>query len=197
MLELRGATPLFFVKIHNTLLPAQRRSHWAEFLLYTTARKKSIGKLHKKLRSDFPKIVQLFSKKFLTSGADGGILSTEVKRGAPKGSKKILKKSKNLLTNSAKHDIIATEVKGKRFLKRRKATVKKISKNFKKALDKLSKACYNKSTNKRYQTFKGLKRNSKNLLTNRRKYDIIKSQKDKDSPKNPKGFEYGKDYSYH
>jgi len=85
--------------MHNALLPAQRRSHWAEFLLYTTARKKSIGKLHKKLHSDFPKIVQLFSKKFLTSGAGGGILSTEVKRGAPKGSKKILKKSKNLLTS--------------------------------------------------------------------------------------------------
>lgn len=101
------------------------------------------------------------------------------------------------MTNFAKHDIIATEVKGKWFLKRRKATVKKFSKNFKKALDKLSKTCYNESTNKRYQTFKGLKRNSKNLLTNRRKYDIIKSQKDKDSPKNQKGFEYGKDYSYY
>ena len=151
--------------MHNALLPAQRRSHWAEFLLYTTARKKSIGKLHKKSCLKSPKIVQLFSKKFLTSGADG--------------------------------DIIATEVKGKQFLKRRKATVKKFSKNFKKALDKLSKTCYNESTNKRYQTFKGLKRNSKNLLTNRRKYDIIKSQKDKDSPKNQKGFEYGKDYSYH
>nr|DAV01774.1 MAG TPA: hypothetical protein [Caudoviricetes sp.] len=52
------------------------------------------------------------------------------------------------MTNSARHDIISTEVKGKRFLKRRKATVKKLPKNFKKPLDKPSEKCYNKSTRK-------------------------------------------------
>lgn len=135
----------------------------------------------------------------------------EVKGGTPKGFQKDFEKNrKNLLTNSARHDIIGTEVKGKRFLKRRKATVKKLPKNFKKPLDKPSEKCYNESTRKpnapwkvnillRYQTSESLKRSSKNLLTNRRKYDIIKSQKDKDSPKNQKGFEYGKDQqdSYH
>lgn len=40
----------------------------------------------------FPKLCNFLKKKFLTSGVGGGILSTEVKRGAPKGSKKILKK---------------------------------------------------------------------------------------------------------
>jgi hypothetical protein len=93
--------------------------------------------------------VQLFSKKFLTSDADGGILFTEVKRGTPKGFQKDFEKNrKNLLTNSARHDIIGTEVKGKRFLKRRKATVKKLPKNFKKPLDKPSEKCYNESTRK-------------------------------------------------
>jgi len=76
---------------------ARWRTQRAEFSLYTTASKKSIGKLHKKSCFGSPEIVQLFSKKFLTSGAGGGILSTEVKRGAPKGSKKILKKSKKPL----------------------------------------------------------------------------------------------------
>lgn len=184
---------------------ARWRTQRAEFSLYTTASKKSIGKLHKKSCLGSPEIVQLFERKFLTSGACGGILFTEVKRGTPKGFQKDFEKNrKNLLTNSARHDIIGTEVKGKRFLKRRKATVKKLPKNFKKPLDKPSEKCYNKSTRKpnilsRYQTSESLKRSSKNLLTNRRKYDIIKSQKDKDSPKNQKGFEYGKDQqnSYH
>lgn len=190
---------------------ARWRTQRAEFSLYTTASKKSIGKLHKKSCFGSPEIVQLFSKKFLTSGAYGGILFTEVKRGTPKGFQKDFEKNrKNLLTNSARHDIIGTEVKGKRFLKRRKATVKKLPKNFKKPLDKPSEKCYNESTRKpnapwkvnislRYQTSESLKRSSKNLLTNRRKYDIIKSQKDKDSPKHQKGFEYGKDQqdSYH
>lgn len=190
---------------------ARWRTQRAEFSLYTTASKKSIGKLHKKSCFGSPEIVQLFSKKFLTSGACGGILFTEVKRGTPKGFQKDFEKNrKNLLTNSARHDIIGTEVKGKRFLKRRKATVKKLPKNFKKPLDKPSEKCYNESTRKpnapwkvnislRYQTSESLKRSSKNLLTNRRKYDIIKSQKDKDSPKHQKGFEYGKDQqdSYH
>lgn len=75
--------------MHNALFDGPLR---AEFSLYTTASKKSIGKLHKKSCFGSPEIVQLFSKKFLTSGAGGGILSTEVKRGVPKGSKKILKK---------------------------------------------------------------------------------------------------------
>ena len=74
-------------------MPAARPRLWrAEFSLYTTASKKSIGKLHKKSCFESPEIVQLFSKKFLTFGVGGGILFTEVKRGAPKGSKKILKK---------------------------------------------------------------------------------------------------------
>ena len=90
-----------------------------------------------------------FQKKFLTSGVGGGILIIEVKRGTPKGSKKILKKNrKNLLTNFARRDIIGTEVKGKRFLKRRGATVEKLPKNFKKPLDKPSEKCYNESTKK-------------------------------------------------
>ena len=76
---------------------ARWRTQRAEFSLYTTASKKSIGKLHKKSCLGSPEIVQLFSKKFLTSGAGGGILITEVKRGTPKGSKKILKKSKKPL----------------------------------------------------------------------------------------------------
>ena len=93
--------------------------------------------------------MQLFSKKFLTSGAGGGILSTEVKReGAERLQKDFEKIEKNLLTNSARHDIIDTEVKGKRFLKRRKATVKKILKTSKKPLDKPSEKCYNESTKK-------------------------------------------------
>lgn len=74
----------------------------------------------------------------------------KLREGRRKASKKILKKiEKNLLTNSARHDIIGTEVKGKRFLKRRKATVKKLpKKNFKKPLDKPSEKCYNESTRK-------------------------------------------------
>lgn len=148
--KLRGVLPLFFSsKCTMPSSTARWRTQRAEFSLYTTASKKSIGKLHKKSCFGSPEIVQLFSKKFLTSGADGGILFTEVKRGAPKGSKKILKKNrKNLLTNSARHDIIGTEVKGKRFLKRRTATVKKLPKNFKKPLDKPSEKCYNESTRK-------------------------------------------------
>ena len=60
-----------------------------------------------------PKLCIFFEKKVLTFGADGGILSPEVKRGTPKGSKKIFEKiKKNLLTNFARHDIISTEVKG-------------------------------------------------------------------------------------
>ena len=86
----RGNAPLFFVKMPSST--ARWRTQRAEFSLYITASKKSIGKLHKKSCFGSPEIVQLFSKKFLTSGAGGGILSTEVKRGAPKGSKKILKK---------------------------------------------------------------------------------------------------------
>jgi hypothetical protein len=127
---------------------ARWRTQRAEFSLYTTASKKSIGKLHKKLCLGSPEIVQLFSKKFLTSGAGGGILFTEVKRGTPKGFQKDFEKNrKNLLTNSARHDIIGTEVKGKRFLKRRKATVKKLP-----------------------------KKTSKNLLTSQAKSAIMKAQ---------------------
>ena len=65
-----------------------------------------------------------------------------------KNQKDFEKNRKSLLTNSARHDIIGTEVKGKRFLKRRKATVKKLPKNFKKPLDKPSEKCYNESTRK-------------------------------------------------
>ena len=150
MLELRGALPLFFSsKCTMPSSSARWRTQRAEFSLYTTASKKSIGKLHKKSCLGSPEIVQLFSKKFLTSGACGGILFTEVKRGTPKGFQKDFEKNrKNLLTNSARHDIIGTEVKGKRFLKRRKATVKKLPKNFKKPLDKPSEKCYNESTRK-------------------------------------------------
>lgn len=120
---------------------ARWRTQRAEFSLYTTASKKSIGKLHKKSCLRSPEIVQLFSKKFLTSGACGGILFTEVKRGTPKGFQKDFEKNrKNLLTNSARHDIIGTEVKGKRFLKRRKATVKKLPKNFKNLLTSQAKS---------------------------------------------------------
>lgn len=71
---------------------ARWRTQRAEFSLYTTASKKSIGKLHKKSCFGSPEIVQLFSKKFLTSGAGGGILFTEVKRGAPKGFQKDFEK---------------------------------------------------------------------------------------------------------
>lgn len=145
----RGNAPLFSSKCIMPSSTARWRTQRAEFSLYATTSKKSIGKLHKKSCFGSPEIVQLFERKFLTSGVGGGILSTEVKRGAPKGSKKILKKNrKNLLTNSARHDIIGTEVKGKRFLKRRKATVKKLPKNFKKPLDKPSEKCYNESTKK-------------------------------------------------
>lgn len=144
----RGNAPLFSSKCTMPSSTARWRTQRAEFSLYTTASKKSIGKLHKKSCFGSPEIVQLFSKKFLTSGVGGAILFTEVKRGTPKGSKKILKNRKNLLTNSARHDIIGTEVKGKRFLKRRKVTVKKLPKNFKKPLDKPSEKCYNESTRK-------------------------------------------------
>lgn len=97
-------------------MPAARPRLWgAEFSLYTTASKKSIGKLHKKSCLGSPEIVQLFERKFLTSGACGGILFTEVK--------------------------------GKRFLKRRKATVKKLP-----------------------------KKTSKNLLTSQAKSAIMKAQ---------------------
>lgn len=134
--------PLFSSKCTMPSSTARWRTQRAEFSLYTTASKKSIGKLHKKSCLGSPEIVQLFSKKFLTSDADGGILFTEVKRGTPKGFQKDFEKNrKNLLTNSARHDIIGTEVKGKRFLKRRKATVKK-------PLDKPSEKCYNESTRK-------------------------------------------------
>ena len=93
MLELRGALPLFFfVKMHNALFAARCVRQRAEFSLYTTASKKSIGKLHKKSCLGSPEIVQLFSKKFLTSGAGGGILFTEVKRGTPKGFQKDFEK---------------------------------------------------------------------------------------------------------
>ena len=126
----RGNAPLFSSKCTMPSSTARWRTQRAEFSLYTTASKKSIGKLHKKSCFGSPEIVQLFSKKFLTSGACGGILFTEVKRGTPKGFQKDFEKNrKNLLTNSARHDIIGTEVKGKRFLKRRKATVKKLPKN--------------------------------------------------------------------
>ena len=145
----RGNAPLFSSKCTMPSSTARWRTQRAEFSLYTTASKKSIGKLHKKSCLGSPEIVQLFSKKFLTSDADGGILFTEVKRGTPKGFQKDFEKNrKNLLTNSARHDIISTEVKGKRFLKRRKATVKKLPKNFKKPLDKPSEKCYNESTRK-------------------------------------------------
>lgn len=145
----RGNAPLFFVKMHNALFDGPLAPAAAEFSLYTTASKKSIGKLHKKSCLGSPEIVQLFERKFLTSGACGGILFTEVKRGTPKGFQKDFEKNrKNLLTNSARHDIIGTEVKGKRFLKRRKATVKKLPKNFKKPLDTPSEKCYNESTRK-------------------------------------------------
>lgn len=146
----RGVAPLFFSsKCTMPSSAARWRTQRAEFSLYTTASKKSIGKLHKKSCLGSPEIVQLFERKFLTSGACGGILFTEVKRGTPKGFQKDFEKNrKNLLTNSARHDIIGTEVKGKRFLKRRKATVKKLPKNFKKPLDKPSEKCYNKSTRK-------------------------------------------------
>lgn len=112
----RGNAPLFSSKCTMPSSTARWRTQRAEFSLYTTASKKSIGKLHKKSCLGSPEIVQLFSKKFLTSGAGGGILFTEVK--------------------------------GKRFLKRRKATVKKLPKNFKKPLDKPSEKCYNESTRK-------------------------------------------------
>lgn len=88
----RGNAPLFSSKCTMPSSAAPPRLWGAEFSLYTTASKKSIGKLHKKSCFGSPEIVQLFSKKFLTSGAGGGILFTEVKRGTPKGSKKILKK---------------------------------------------------------------------------------------------------------
>lgn len=79
-------------------MPATRPRLWgAEFSLYTTASKKSIGKLHKKSCLGSPEIVQLFSKKFLTSGACGGILFTEVKRGTPKGFQKDFEKMKKPL----------------------------------------------------------------------------------------------------
>lgn len=74
-------------------MPAARPRLWgAEFSLYTIASKKSIGKLYKKSCLGSPETVQLFSKKFLTSWACGGILSTEVKRGAPKGFQKDFEK---------------------------------------------------------------------------------------------------------
>lgn len=69
-------------------------------------------------------------------------------RDAERLQKDFEKNRKNLLTNSARYNIIGTEVKGKRFLKRRKATVKKLPKNFKKPLDKPSEKCYNESTKK-------------------------------------------------
>jgi hypothetical protein len=72
----------------------------------------------------------------------------KLREGAERLQKDFEKNRKNLLTNSARHDIIDTEVKGKRFLKRRKATVKKLPKNFKKPLDKPSEKCYNESTRK-------------------------------------------------
>jgi hypothetical protein len=90
VLELRGATPLFFFR-QNAQCPL-RRPAAAEFSLYTTASKKSIGKLHKKSCLGSPEIVQLFERKFLTSGACGGILFTEVKRGTPKGFQKDFEK---------------------------------------------------------------------------------------------------------
>lgn len=142
----RGVAPLFSSKCTMPSSTARWRTQRAEFSLYTTASKKSIGKLHKKSCFGSPEIVQLFSKKFLTSGVGGGILFTEVKRGAPKGFQKDFEKNrKNLLTNSVRHDIIGTEVKGKRFLKRRKATVKKLPKNFKNLLTSQAKSAIMKA----------------------------------------------------
>jgi hypothetical protein len=85
--------------MHNALFGGPLR---VEFSLYTTASKKSIGKLHKKSCLGSPEIVQLFERKFLTSGACGGILFTEVKRGTPKGFQKDLKKSKKTLDSKRK-----------------------------------------------------------------------------------------------
>lgn len=89
-----GQRPSFFSsKCTMPSSTARWRTQRAEFSLYTTASKKSIGKLHKKSCFGSPEIVQLFSKKFLTSGACGGILFTEVKRGTPKGFQKDFEKT--------------------------------------------------------------------------------------------------------
>lgn len=84
----RGIAPLFSSKCTMPSSTARWRTQRSEFSLYTTASKKSIGKLHKKSCFGSPEIVQLFSKKFLTSGAGGGILFTEVKRGRRKAPKR-------------------------------------------------------------------------------------------------------------
>lgn len=145
----RGIAPLFFVKMHNALFGGPLAHAAGRIFIIHHRQQKVNRQTAQKSCLGSPEIVQLFSKKFLTSGACGGILFTEVKRGTPKGFQKDFEKNrKNLLTNSARHDIIGTEVKGKRFLKRRKATVKKLPKNFKKPLDKPSEKCYNESTRK-------------------------------------------------
>lgn len=142
----RGVAPLFSSKC---TMPSSTARSGPNFHYTPPPAKSQSANCTKKSCLGSPEIVQLFERKFLTSGACGGILFTEVKRGTPKGFQKDFEKNrKNLLTNSARHDIIGTEVKGKRFLKRRKATVKKLPKNFKKPLDKPSEKCYNESTRK-------------------------------------------------
>ena len=89
--------------------------------------------------------MQLFSKKFLTPWACGGILSTEVKRGAPKGFQKDFEKNrKNLLTGSTRYAIIGTEVKGTA-LETANSDSQEISKKLQKPIDKPSEKCYNGS----------------------------------------------------
>ena len=77
-----------------------------------------------------------------------------------------------------------------------RGSLKKIKKNLKKPLDKLPKVWYNKDV-KREEREKSKVCAEKNFsempkkdLTNSELYDIIKSQKDKDSPKNQKGNYY-------
>lgn len=202
VLELRGALPLFFCQ--NTQRPLRRPAgarSGPNFHYTPPPAKSQSANCTKNHASGLPKLYNFSAKSSWLPGLAVVYLIQKLREGRQKAPKRFWKNRKNLLTNSARHDIIGTEVKGKRFLKRRKATVKKFPK---KLLDKPSEKCYNESTKKpngpwkvnilsRYQTPKSLKRSSKNLLTNRRKYDIIKSQKDKDSPKNQKGFEHGKD----
>ena len=139
----------FFIKMHNALSGGPTTIALGRIFIIHHRQQKVNRQIAQKIKFWFSRnCAFFFEKKVLTFVADGGILSPEVKRGAPKGSKKIFEKiKKNLLTNFARHDIIDPEVKGKQFLKRRK-----------------------------WQSRKFQKKTSKNLLTSQAKSAIMKAQ---------------------
>ena len=147
MLDLRGATPLFFRQ--NAQCPLQWPAAGRIFIIHHRQQKVN-RQTAQKIMPRISRNCATFQQKVLDFRRPMVVYCLQkLREGRRKASKKILKKiEKNLLTNSARHDIIGTEVKGKRFLKRRKATVKKLPKNFKKPLDKPSEKCYNESTRK-------------------------------------------------